>query len=188
VKPFLVLTTLLLAGVVTISVVKPDSKPERNEFYALAASDPVTWREEPREFKHPWPTTTTTVNIVTTTTIPAVRNPESPSGGSPESHFHAVQIGTGGDCAGWIETIAAHFPSDQVGKACSVMMCETGGTGDPTIHNPRSSASGLWQFLDSTWESTTGKPAPAANYSANEQTAAAASLWRSQGWRPWSCA
>lgn len=67
------------------------------------------------------------------------------------------------------------------------MMCETGGTGDPTIHNPSSSASGLWQFLDSTWESTTGLAPPAAAYSAERQTAAAAALWRSSGWSPWSC-
>lgn len=32
---------------------------------------------------------------------------------------------------------------------CSVMMCESGGS--LTAHNPRSTASGKWQILDTTW-------------------------------------
>jgi muramidase (phage lysozyme) len=65
-------------------------------------------------------------------------------------------------------------------------MCESGG--NPTAENPSSSASGLWQFLASTWERTTGTPAPASAYSPDQQTAAAAQLWRSSGWGQWSCA
>lgn len=38
--------------------------------------------------------------------------------------------------------------------------CETGGTFDPYAKNPRSTASGLFQFLTSTWAST-----PYASYS-----------------------
>lgn len=91
-----------------------------------------------------------------------------------------------GACGGWGDTIAAHFPAEQVRKACSVMMCESNG--NPSAENSRSSASGLWQFLSGTWESTTGTPAPASAYSAGTQTAAAATLWRSSGWSPWSCA
>lgn len=90
-----------------------------------------------------------------------------------------------GNCGGWEGLIAAYFPGE-VAKACSVMMCESGGS--PTIHNRSSSASGLWQFLDSTWRSTTGTPGPAANYSAETQTAAAAKLRNSSGWGQWSCA
>lgn len=94
-------------------------------------------------------------------------------------------IRVAGPCGGWESLIAAHFASDQVAVACRVMMCESGG--DPTIHNRNSSASGLWQFLDSTWENTTGTPGPAANYSPDVQTAAAAKLHASSGWHPWSC-
>ena len=90
-----------------------------------------------------------------------------------------------GNCGGWEGTIAAHFPADQVGKACRVMMCESGG--NPTAANPRSTASGLFQFLDSTWVNTTGTPAPASAYSGPTQVAAAAKLWRSSGWSPWVC-
>lgn len=90
-----------------------------------------------------------------------------------------------GNCGGWDELIAAHFPGE-VAKACSVMMCES--RGNPTAHNGTSTASGLWQFLDSTWKSVTGTPGPAANYSTATQTAAAAELRRSSGWSQWSCA
>lgn len=68
------------------------------------------------------------------------------------------------------------------------MACETGGTFDPGIHNQTSSASGLFQFLDGTWQSTTGLAPPAAAYPGDQQIAAAAQLWRSSGWSPWSCA
>jgi len=66
------------------------------------------------------------------------------------------------------------------------MMCESGGS--PTAENSRSSASGAWQFLSSTWQSTTGTAPPASAYSMDTQTAAAASLWSSSGWGQWSCA
>jgi len=133
--------------------------------------------------RRPWPDIFTPPTTTTTTT-PARPSPRPPvvsaaAATSPEKYAP-------GPCGGWDATIAAHFPAEQTDKACSVMMCES--RGNPTAENPRSSASGLWQFLSSTWESTTGTPAPASSYSADVQTAAAASLWRSSGWRPWSCA
>lgn len=66
------------------------------------------------------------------------------------------------------------------------MMCESGG--NPSAKNPGSTASGLFQFLDGTWESTTGTPAPARAYGGGTQVAAAAKLYRSSGWGPWECA
>jgi hypothetical protein len=103
---------------------------------------------------------------------------------SPSSSYGAGAAP--GPCAGWQDTIAAYFPADQVAKACRVMMCESGG--NPHAENPGSSASGLFQFLDSTWESTTGTPAPASAYGGATQVSAAAKLWSSSGWGPWSCA
>jgi hypothetical protein len=88
-----------------------------------------------------------------------------------------------GNCGGWEGLISAYFAD--VATACRVMMCESGGS--PTIHNQSSSASGLWQFLDSTWRNVTGTPGPDANYSAETQTAAAAELVASSGWSQWSC-
>lgn len=90
-----------------------------------------------------------------------------------------------GPCGGWESLIASYFPGE-VGTACRVMMCESGGS--TTVHNHGGSgASGLWQFMPGTWETTTGTPAPASNYSAEAQTAAAAKLRRSSGWGQWSC-
>lgn len=89
-----------------------------------------------------------------------------------------------GNCGGWDSLIALYFPGE-VERACRVMMCES--RGNPRAENPGSSASGLWQFLDSTWRSTTGTPGPASNYSAETQTAAAARLRNSAGWGQWSC-
>lgn len=44
-------------------------------------------------------------------------------------------------------------------------------------HDPNSTASGKYSFLDSTWEWVTGTPAPAANYSEATQDAAFRKLW-----------
>lgn len=103
---------------------------------------------------------------------------------APRTATAAPRTEAVGDCGGWDELIAAHFPGEVV-KACSVMMCES--RGNPQAENSSSSASGLFQFLSSTWESTTGTPAPASAYSGGTQIAAAAKLWRSSGWSPWVC-
>ena len=49
--------------------------------------------------------------------------------------------------------------------------------GDYRAENPTSSASGAWQFIDSTWESVTGLPAPASSYPRRVQDAAFRKLW-----------
>ncbi len=60
-----------------------------------------------------------------------------------------------------------------------VMLCirqaESGG--NYQAENPTSSASGAWQFIDSTWESVTGLPAPASAYDRATQDAAFLKLW-----------
>jgi len=58
---------------------------------------------------------------------------------------------------------------------CYVMMRESRGS--LTAQNPNSTASGKWQFLDSTWRSVTGLPGSASDYSKAQQDAAAAQLW-----------
>jgi hypothetical protein len=75
-----------------------------------------------------------------------------------------------------------------VRRATRVARCESGFR--IRARNPRSSASGLWQFLDSTWRSVTGRPAPAARHSALRQSRAARRLWRRDGRtfaRSWAC-
>ena len=61
----------------------------------------------------------------------------------------------------------------------TVQLCirEAESGGDYRAENPESSASGAWQFIDSTWESVTGLPAPASAYPRDVQDAAFLELW-----------
>lgn len=130
-------------------------------------------------------TTTTTSTSTTTTTIPPTTTTTVASAPPPVVVKDTV-VTPSGDCGGWLPSITSRWPTDQVSTACRVMLCESGGS--PTVSNHGGSgASGLWQFMSGTWESTTGTPAPAANYSGDIQTAAAYKLWLSSGWSPWSC-
>lgn len=61
------------------------------------------------------------------------------------------------------------------GIARTIARCESGL--DPNAENPRSSASGLFQFIDSTWRSVTGLAPPASAYSVSTQTSAFYDLW-----------
>jgi peptidoglycan hydrolase-like protein with peptidoglycan-binding domain len=61
------------------------------------------------------------------------------------------------------------------GIARRVARCESGL--DPNAQNPRSSASGLFQFIDSTWRSVTGLAPPASAYSVGTQVDAFYDLW-----------
>jgi hypothetical protein len=57
---------------------------------------------------------------------------------------------------------------------CSVLARESGG--NPDAENPTSSASGLWQFIDGTWDGYGGY-AHASDAPADVQNARAAELW-----------
>jgi hypothetical protein len=57
---------------------------------------------------------------------------------------------------------------------CSILACESGG--NPTAQNPRSSASGLWQFLTGTWNGYGGYPT-AADAPPDVQNERAAQVW-----------
>lgn len=98
---------------------------------------------------------------------------------------------TGGGCGGWGDLIREHFGDSQYAKACSVMTCES--EGNPRVENPVSTASGLFQFLDTTWaaartnvsggnEYDRAKDAPA------EMQIEAAAKWQKQtAWSQWVC-
>ena len=49
----------------------------------------------------------------------------------------------------WRPLVATHFPAELVDDALRVMHCES--RGNPDAVNPTSDASGLFQFLDTTW-------------------------------------
>lgn len=64
--------------------------------------------------------------------------------------------------------------------ASKVATCESGdgqGTYSLTAKNPNSSASGKYQFIDSTWEWVTGLPAPASAHPELVQDQAFIDLW-----------
>lgn len=67
-------------------------------------------------------------------------------------------------------------------QAC-VIRAESGG--NPLAINPSSGASGLYGFLDSTWQSVTGLPGAARDYSEATQTAAFWKLYGQAGRSPW---
>ena len=67
----------------------------------------------------------------------------------------------------------------------AVARCETGGTMSPVSRNTASGASGLFQFLGSTWART-----PFARFSPFDPVAnalAAAKIVSREGWRQWTC-
>ena len=129
-------------------------------------------------YLRPPPSSPTTTTSSTTTT-------------SPPPPTTAPARARSGPCGGWETIVSEHF--DDVAKACSVMRCETGGTFDPTIENPSSSASGLYQFLDSTWRRArelvgAGQYARASHAPAPVQIAAAGAWLRATSWSQWECA
>lgn len=65
-----------------------------------------------------------------------------------------------------------------------IIACESGG--DPTAANANSTASGLYQFLDSTWQSLGGSTARAKDASVAEQTAIANKAYAQSGLTPWA--
>ena len=103
------------------------------------------------------PPTTTTLPRSTTTTRPA--RPATSSGSS--GPVAATGTVNGYPCGGQL-------------PPCRVLACESGG--NPTAENPRSSASGLWQFLDSTWDGHGGY-ARASYAPPSVQNDKAAMLW-----------
>lgn len=87
-----------------------------------------------------------------------------------------------------IRTQAAAYGVDEA-KALDVAFCESSFRAD--AKNPRSSARGVYQFIDRTWAwiATIGAPHPNADrydYEANIENA----MWlvRRDGWRHWACA
>ena len=106
------------------------------------------------------------------------------------------RLGISDDTERWRPLVAKYFPTEVVDDALWVMWCES--RGDPEARAfPRSSAVGLFQFIDGTWRTI----APRAGVEGADRTdpeanvAAAAWLWEFSGgtrhpsgaWGPWSC-
>jgi hypothetical protein len=154
---------------------------------AAAAKNDERQRQEDRQE----PTTTSTPGSTSptsqpppTTTAPAVPTTDG-GGGGPWNHPPAVEQ--------WRSLVSQFFPTSRVEEALRIIDCESGG--DTNAVNPYSGASGLFQFLPSTWATT----APNAGYGgasvfdpeANIASAAwLANRYQELGyyyWTPWSC-
>lgn len=136
--------------------------------------DPTTTTSPPSS-----PSTTAASTAPTTT---ATTPPPPVEGGTFPAHIER-----------WRPTVASHFPADLVDEALAVMRCESNG--DPEAYNPYSGASGLFQFLPSTWATVSVRAGfeGASVFDANANIGTAAWLsnyYVSRGsspWAAWTC-
>jgi len=132
------------------------------------------------------PPSTTSPTTTPTTTLPSDTTSTTSGGGGGGWTFPpAVEQ--------WRGLVQQHFPANRVNEALRIIQCESGG--DPNAYNPYSGASGLFQFLPSTWASTAPKAGypDASVFEPTANTASAAWLanrYQELGqyyWRAWSC-
>ena len=140
-------------------------------------------------------------NRQNTTTTTAPPSPTTTSGGNTTSTNQTTTSTSGGgggwnhppEVEQWRPLVTQYFPGNRVEEALRILDCESNG--DPNAVNPYSGASGLFQFLPSTWAST----APQAGWGgyspfhaeANVSSAAwLANRYEELGsyyWQAWSC-
>lgn len=159
---------------------------------ALTAVDMARIRESERERQQDRPPVTTTpapgsATTTTTPSTPTTKPPANTTTTQPQNWSFPPQVER------WRGLVAQFFPSNRVDEALAILRCESNG--DPDAYNPYSGASGLFQFIPSTWATT----APKAGYpnaspfepEANVASAAwLANRYESLGqyyWRAWSC-
>ncbi len=164
---------------------------------AMSAVDSAQAREAERRRQQerspsPPPTSNPGTGSPPTTTAPEPTTTTSQGGGGDDD-------GGGGNwdfpasVEQWRSLVKAYFPSNRVDEALRIIQCES--LGDTNAYNPYSGASGLFQFLPSTWASTAPKAgfdgASAFDAEANIGTAAwLANRYHDLGkgfWAPWSC-
>lgn len=167
---------------------------------ALSAVDLARAREEERRRQDERTTTTTSPPTTSPpTTTPPTTSGTSPTTAPPGTTTTTTTGGGGGpwnhppQVEQWRPLVQTHFPASRVEEALRIIDCESNG--DPNAYNPYSGASGLFQFLPSTWAST----APQAGYDgysvfdpeANVASAAwLANRYQQLGlyyWQAWSC-
>ncbi|MFQ5947379.1 MAG: transglycosylase SLT domain-containing protein [Acidimicrobiia bacterium] len=93
----------------------------------------------------------------------------------------------GGNAQQWRPLIEAYFPPEAVDAAMVIMYCES--RGNPASTNPWTGAAGLFQHLQQYWPGRAAAAgfSGASVYDPEANIAAAALLYNSQGWRPWTC-
>jgi len=184
------------ADAAVAAAVREAQTADANYRAALSAVDLARAREEERKRQaersttttpsSPGPTTPATSPTSTSATTPPSNTTTTTSGGgSTWNHPPAVER--------WRPLVQQFFPSNRVEEALRIMDCESNG--DPDAYNPYSGASGLFQFLPSTWAST----APKAGYGGHSvfepEANVASAAWLGHRyeelgqyfWRAWSC-
>ncbi|HEX6220018.1 MAG TPA: transglycosylase SLT domain-containing protein [Acidimicrobiia bacterium] len=163
---------------------------------ALSAVDLAKAKEDERkrqEARQEGPTTTTSTEATTpvtnpstpTTTAATTSTTSGGGGGGPWNHPPEVEQ--------WRSLAQVYFPSNRVEEALRIIDCESNG--DPNSVNPYSGASGLFQFLPSTWETTAPKAGfggaspfdPEANIGSAAWLANRYDALGYYYWHPWNC-
>lgn len=162
---------------------------------ALSAVEMARAKEEERERQEAREETTTTTPGTTPTTTPATTSTTSGNttsttsggggGGGDWDHPPAVEQ--------WRSLVTAYFPSHRVEEALAIIGCESNG--DPNAVNPYSGASGLFQFLPSTWESTAPKAGFAGASPFEPEANVGSAAWLANRyeqlgyyyWHAWNC-
>jgi peptidoglycan hydrolase CwlO-like protein len=132
-------------------------------------------------------TSTTTPSSTPTTSPPNTTTPTTGNGGGGGPWNHPPEVEQ------WRPLVQQYFPSNRVEEALRILDCESNG--DPDAYNPYSGASGLFQFLPSTWATTAPKAGwsgysifhPEANVSSAAWLANRYQELGSYYWQAWSC-
>ncbi len=180
--PLLAAAALAPEPTTTTSTAPPPSTTTSTAAPVIAATTTTTAPPPPptttTTAPPPPPTTTTTAPPPPTTTTTA---PPPPDQGGER------------DVEEWRSLVSEYFPEDMVDDALRVIDCESNG--DPSAYNASSGASGLFQFIPSTWAIA----APAAGHdgaSPFDPVANVASAWWlvqdsidwiGDPWWHWSC-
>ena len=93
----------------------------------------------------------------------------------------------------WQKLIERYFPPERVDEALAIVECESGG--DPDATNPRSSAAGLFQFIDGTWAHASEQAGFAGASPHDPEANVAAAAWLvgysldvgDAPWAHWTC-
>lgn len=156
----------------------------------------TTTTHPPTTTTRPPPTTTTTHAPhppPTTTTAPPVTTTEAPPPTTTTPPPPTTTLPPGDPIERWRPLVAQYFGADRVEEALSVIWCES--RGNPAAVNSSSGATGLFQFIPSTW----GWASPAAGWANYVATNAEANIstaaWLVQSsldagqpaWKHWSC-
>lgn len=170
--------------------VRSQQKADADYRAALTAVDMARIRESERERQEDRPPTTAPPSGTTTTTTPSTPTTKPPSNTSttqPKNWSFPPQVER------WRGLVSQFFPSNRVDEALAIMRCESNG--DPEAYNPYSGASGLFQFIPSTWATTAHKAGypnaspfePEANVASAAWLAARYEALGQYYWRAWSC-